>query len=83
VVTAAIHPLDQVIRDGVEGALFVEGDLASLAMAIARLLDDPSAARAMGRRARQRVVERYSWSRHCAELERIMGAIIPGERSVR
>jgi glycosyltransferase involved in cell wall biosynthesis len=76
VVTAAIHPLDQVIRDGVEGALFAEGDLAGLAAAIARLLDDPAGARAMGRRARQRVIERYSWARHCEELERIMNEIL-------
>jgi glycosyltransferase involved in cell wall biosynthesis len=71
VVTADIHPLNQVIRDGQEGALFREGDTAGLAAAIARLLDDPAAARAMGARARARVVERYSWERHCAELERI------------
>jgi glycosyltransferase involved in cell wall biosynthesis len=71
VVTADIQPLDQVIRDGREGALFHEGDVPGLAAAIARLLDDPAAAREMGRRARARVVERYSWERHCAELERI------------
>jgi glycosyltransferase involved in cell wall biosynthesis len=71
VVTANIHPLNQAIRDGQEGALFREGDLDGLAAAIARLLDDPAAARAMGARARARVVERYSWERHCAELERI------------
>jgi glycosyltransferase involved in cell wall biosynthesis len=70
VVTADIHPLNQVIRDGLEGALFHEGDIPGLAAAIARLLDDP-AARAMGARARARVVEYYSWERHCAELERI------------
>jgi glycosyltransferase involved in cell wall biosynthesis len=72
VVTADIHPLNQVIRDGQEGALFREGDVSGLTAAIARLLDDPASARAMGARARARVVERYSWARHCAELERIM-----------
>ena len=70
VVTADIHPLNQVIRDGQEGALFREGDIPGLAAAIARLLDQP-AAREMGRRARARVVEGYSWERHCAALERI------------
>jgi glycosyltransferase involved in cell wall biosynthesis len=76
VVTANIHPLDQIIRDGQEGALYREGDVADLAGVLARLLDDPAAARAMGRRARERVTERYSWARHCAELERIMVEIV-------
>jgi glycosyltransferase involved in cell wall biosynthesis len=72
VVTPAIPPLDTIIRDGQEGVLYREGDLEGLAAAIARLLDDLAAARAMGRRARVRVAEQYSWARHCAELERIL-----------
>jgi alpha-maltose-1-phosphate synthase len=72
VVTADIHPLNHAVRDGQEGRLFREGDVPGLAAAIAGLLDDPQAARAMGLRARRRVVEHYSWQRHCAELERIM-----------
>jgi glycosyltransferase involved in cell wall biosynthesis len=76
VVTAAIHPLNQVIRDGQEGALFREGDVTGLVAAIARLLGDPAATRAMGARARARVVERYSWEHHCAELERIALEIV-------
>ncbi|MEO7910777.1 MAG: glycosyltransferase family 4 protein [Roseiflexaceae bacterium] len=78
VVTAALHPLNQVIRDRQEGALFAEGDLPGLAAAIARLLDDPAAAQVMGRRARDRVVEHYSWARHCEALEAIMRAIMKG-----
>jgi starch synthase len=76
VVTADIHPLNQVIRDGQEGALFAEG------AAIARLLDDPGAARALGVRARARVSERYSWAQHCAELERIMIELVGGKEEV-
>lgn len=75
VVTATIPPLDQTVREGQEGALFPEGDVSALADAIGRLLADPQAAYAMGRRARQRVVERYSWQRHCAELAAILGAM--------
>jgi glycosyltransferase involved in cell wall biosynthesis len=78
VVTADIHPLNQVIRDGQEGALFREGDIPGLTHAIARLLDHPDKAQAMGRRARERVVEHYSWARHCEELERIMCEALRG-----
>ena len=72
VVTANLPPLSTVIRDGVEGALFPEGDVHALAAAIARVLAEPAAARAMGARARERVVAHYSWQHHCAELERIL-----------
>ncbi len=77
-VTADLHPLNQVIRDQQEGALFAEGDLPGLAAAIARLLDDPAAARALGLRARERVAAHYSWARHCEALERIMHEIVKG-----
>jgi glycosyltransferase involved in cell wall biosynthesis len=76
VVTARIPPLNEVIREGQEGALFAEGDVPSLAAAIARALADPAAARAMGAQARARVVARYSWERHCAELERLLGELV-------
>ncbi len=72
VVTANISPLNQVIRDGMEGVLFEEGNVASLACAIARLLDDPAAALAMGVQARERVVAHFSWAQHCIALEQIM-----------
>jgi glycosyltransferase involved in cell wall biosynthesis len=78
VVTANIPPLDTIIRPGVEGALFQEGDVADLAAAMRRVVHAPDRA-AMGERARLRVVEHYSWQRHCAELERILNAMI-GER---
>ncbi|KAB8143965.1 glycosyltransferase family 4 protein [Chloroflexia bacterium SDU3-3] len=71
VVTADIPPLNQIIRDGKEGRLYPEGDVAALAQAIGGLLDAPEQARAMGQQARQRVTDHYSWARHCAELERI------------
>ncbi len=76
VVTAAIPPLDEVVREGREGALFPEGDLPALAAAVARLLDEPAAALAMGRAARDRVVARYSWERHCVELERLLRGLV-------
>jgi glycosyltransferase involved in cell wall biosynthesis len=81
VVATRIAPLDDTVREGQEGALFPEGDVAALAGAIARLLADPQAAHAMGRRARERVVARYSWQRHCADLERILVELVGARRS--
>jgi len=76
VVTANLPPLNAVIRDGVEGALFPEGDVHALAAAIARVLANSEVARAMGARARERVVAHYSWQHHCAELERILQSLL-------
>jgi glycosyltransferase involved in cell wall biosynthesis len=78
VVTTALHPLDRVIRDAQEGALFVEGDLPGLAAPIARQLDVTDAPPAMGPRARESVAARYSWARHCEALEAIMVEIVKG-----
>jgi glycosyltransferase involved in cell wall biosynthesis len=76
VVTADIPPLNQIIREGREGALFREGDPASLADAISRVLADRTAARRMGEQARDRVVAHYSWQQHCADIERIAQEIV-------
>ncbi len=72
VVLPDIAPLHTIVRDSGEGALYAEGDLAALAQAIARLLDDPPAARAMGERGRTRVTAHYSWAAHCAALEQLL-----------
>lgn len=71
VVTPAIPPLDTTIREGIEGALYPEGDIPALAEAIRRVLRSPRR-RQMGMQARERVVRDFSWERHCQELERIM-----------
>ena len=71
VVTTDIPPLNQIIRNNHEGLLYPEGDVAALAAAIGGLLDAPEQARVMGKNGRARVVEHFSWARHCAELERI------------
>lgn len=79
VVTANIPPLDVAVRDGQEGALFREGDTDDLAAAIRRVLHAPDR-QAIGARARERVVARYSWTRHCQELERILQTIVEERR---
>jgi glycosyltransferase involved in cell wall biosynthesis len=44
------------------GLLVEPGDVAGLGAAIARLLDDPAEARALGEAGRRRAVERYSFA---------------------
>ncbi|MCS6839696.1 MAG: glycosyltransferase family 4 protein [Roseiflexus sp.] len=75
VVTIDIPPLNQIVRHGVEGLLYPEGDTGALTAAIAYLLDHPAEARAMGERGRERVMAHFSWARHCEELERVMREI--------
>src|SRR5215468_551931 len=57
-----------VVDDGVTGVLTRTGDADALATAIEPLMRDPAAAAAMGARARQRVLERFSLD---AEANRI------------
>ena len=76
VITADIPPLNTIIRDGQEGALYPEGDVAALAATISRVLAVPELRQAIGRRARERVVAHYSWAQHCAALEEIAGELV-------
>jgi glycosyltransferase involved in cell wall biosynthesis len=68
-------PLTEIVRDGQEGLHFHEADAQSLAAALERLADAPALRRALGESARARVVERYSWRRHCEQLDRVLRRI--------
>lgn len=70
-------PLTEIVRDGQEGLHFREADPGSLAEAIVRLAAEPELRGAMGRSARARVVARYSWQRHCEQLESVLQRIAP------
>jgi glycosyltransferase involved in cell wall biosynthesis len=71
-ITIRRDPLTEIVRDGEEGLHFDAGDAEGLARAIERLAADPALRRGLGGRARQRVVERYSWARHCERLESVL-----------
>ena len=60
IVSTRVSMIPEVI-DGC-GVVVPPGDVAALAQGIARLLDDPGLAAALGRRARARAVERYSFA---------------------
>jgi glycosyltransferase involved in cell wall biosynthesis len=57
-----------------------EADPFALAAAIARLADDAGLRARLGRSARARVVERYSWAAHCAQLEALFLRLTGGAR---
>jgi glycosyltransferase involved in cell wall biosynthesis len=71
-VTIPRPPLTEIVRDGQEGLHAREGDPAALAEAIVRLASDGGLRQRLGASARTRVVERYSWARHCEQLERVL-----------
>ncbi len=75
VVSIPRPPLTEIVRDGKEGLFFREGDPASLAGAIQRLADDPGLAARLGSSGRERVVEKYSWAKHCEGLEAVLRGI--------
>jgi glycosyltransferase involved in cell wall biosynthesis len=75
-VTVDRPPLGEVVRDGEEGLLVKEADPGALAAAIERLAGDEALRRRLGASARRRVVERYSWDVHCAQLETLLHRLV-------
>jgi alpha-maltose-1-phosphate synthase len=75
VITIARPPLDTIVRLGSEGLHVPEADPAGLARALEVLAGDAEARARMGRSGRQRVVERYSWARHCEQLDAVLRRI--------
>jgi glycosyltransferase involved in cell wall biosynthesis len=69
-------PLTEIVREGLEGRHVAEADGAALAGAVAALADDADGRARMGASARERVVERYSWARHCEQLEGVLQGML-------
>ncbi|RVV96666.1 glycosyltransferase [Mesobaculum littorinae] len=65
IVASDTAPVREVIEDGQTGVLVDFFDPAAIADQIARLAADPERRAALGRAARQRIVERYDLSRVC------------------
>jgi glycosyltransferase involved in cell wall biosynthesis len=76
-VTIPRPPLDEVVREEREGLHFREGDDADLARVLERLAGDAVLRARLGTQARARVVESYSWARHCEQLESVLRRIAP------
>lgn len=76
VVTIDVPALRRMVRPGIDGELYPEGDADALAAVLAGLLADPERRAALGRSARARVVEEFSWRVHCAALDRILRSVV-------
>jgi glycogen(starch) synthase len=68
VIGARAGAVPEVIEDGVDGVLVEFGDVAGLAEALGKLLDNPTLAAEMGRRGREKVHQMYTWDQQYARL---------------
>ena len=83
VIAAAVGGLTDSVVDGVTGVLVPPRDAASIARAVASLLDDPAALAAFGAAGRSRMQGRYSWTRVAADTARIYRRTIARAETVR
>jgi glycosyltransferase involved in cell wall biosynthesis len=70
-VCTAVASMPEVVEDGVTGFVVPPNDPAALRTKLCWLRDHPAEARAMGRAARERVLERFTWPqvvRRCLEI---------------
>lgn len=79
VVATRVGGIPELVQDGRTGILVAPANEQALADAIARVLDDPSAAREMGRAGRRRA-ERYSPD---TQIDRLVDVLCEGFPSVR
>jgi glycosyltransferase involved in cell wall biosynthesis len=68
----------ELIRAGVDGLLIPPADPDALAAAIAKLMDNPALAAALGRSARARVIECYRLARNAEQLGGVFHEFLGG-----
>ncbi|MEL6480718.1 MAG: glycosyltransferase [Pseudomonadota bacterium] len=76
-VASDVAPVREAMNHGEEGLLLDHSDIGALAAAIARLLDDPDASQAMGRRARTRALAHYDRAKLWPERARWLAGLAP------
>jgi mannosyltransferase len=75
-VAARAGAAEFVVEDGVTGVLVPPGDVDALVAALEPLMRDPAAARAMGERARARVVEKFSLEAEANGIAAVYRALV-------
>jgi glycosyltransferase involved in cell wall biosynthesis len=78
VIAARTGPQSELITAGDDGLLVAPGDAEELAGALERLLADPARAAAMGRRGRDRVLERHTWERVVERVRAVYASLARG-----
>lgn len=73
VVAPDLPSIRAAIEDGRTGRLFPAGDMAAMRATALALLDDPRAAEALGRAAREHVFAELTWDRHAARTLELLG----------
>ena len=77
VIGGAHGGIPDIVEDGVTGLLVPHGDAERLAQAIESLFNNPSRAREMGARGRERVRKDYTFEEFRSRLTRILDAVLP------
>lgn len=79
-VTSNIGGLGEAVIDGQTGVSFPPRDVAALASAVRRVLDDPDAAQRRARAARERLTSAFDWRTVAGETAQVYLAAKRGER---
>lgn len=66
----------ELVEEGVTGRLFPVGDHRALAEILIRMIEEPAAARAMGRAARTRILDRFDWQQTVEEYLAVYDATL-------
>lgn len=81
VVSTKVGCIPEMIRDGIEGFLVPPGEIDALADRIVRLLADQVLRETMGRAARQRFLDHYTYDRFAEDMRSVFAEVSRGTRS--
>jgi len=78
VIASRLGQIIEVIQDGHNGLLVPPGDAAAMAVALQRLINDPSLCARLGQQAREDAIRKHSWEHYISSLEQVYTAVIAG-----
>lgn len=69
IIASRLGQMEDVVQDGVSGMLVKPGDTEDLTKALLHLVERPELRKEMGKRARQTMLENYTWKRNAERVE--------------